>query len=136
MFKFSFNPDPLFYTVNFTPRVIKATEKQILAIYNAGAHGLTKDDEISIAVGMQVNEYRLLCESDPVAAVAAKAGYVHGKLEFTQGMMKQAREGDVKALAFILTHIYGMMPAKPDNTEDKTVTIRVLNAEIADDIDA
>lgn len=129
MFKFSFNPDPLFYSVGFNTRTVKATEKELLAMYNAGAHGLKKPEEIAIAIGMDVSEYRQICESDPRAAVAAAAGVIHGKLKYTQKMMTSADEGDVKAIAFLLTHIYDMMPTKPLNDNDNTVTVVVKNAE-------
>lgn len=129
MFKFSFNPDPLFYSVGFKTREVKATEKQLLAMYNAGAHGILKDEEVALSVGMDASEYRQICQNDPRAAVAALAGNIHGRLKYTQTMMKQADEGDVKAIAFLLTHIYGLMPTKPATDTDNTVTVVVRNAE-------
>lgn len=130
---FNFSPDPLFYTVGFEPRVLKATEKQINKLYQAGYLGLKTDEAIATYSNMRVDEYRLLRESDQLAARAVEQGRVDSEARTSMKLIQLVEAGEIKAIQFKLTHRHDWMPAKPEGGDDKTVTIRVVNAEIADD---
>lgn len=126
---FKFTPDPLFYTVGFEVREIKATEKQVNRLYQAGYLGLKKDESIATFCGMRVEEYRQLCINDPIAERAVFQGRVDSEARTSMKLLELANDGDMKAIQLKLTHQHDWMPAKPVNDTDATVTIVVKNAE-------
>lgn len=124
-----YNPDPLFYTVGFEPRKIKATEKQLNRLFKAGYLGFCKEEQVAIYCNMTVEEYRILCEADPVAAVAVERGRVASEARTSERLDDLVEAGDVKAILGKLKHKHGWMEAKPTNDTDNTLVIKVVNAE-------
>lgn len=124
-----YNPDPLFYTVGFEPRVIKATEKQLAKMYKAGYLGFCKDEQVAIYCNMMVEEYRALCAADPLAAIAAERGRVASEARTAERLDDLVEEGDVKAILGKLKHKHNWMEAKATNETDNTLVIKVVNAE-------
>lgn len=126
---FKFSPDPLFYTVGYRVREIKATEKVLDSLYKAGYLGLKKDEAIATYCGMNVSEYRQLLANDPNAEAMLNHGRVESETRTSIKLLEQVEEGNIKAIQLKLTHQHDWMPAKPANEADATVTIVVKNAE-------
>jgi len=94
------------YSLPFTPRVIRATETRLQAIYSAAYMGL-KGDSLALAAGMLPVEYRQLCQLDPVAEMAALKGKADAEMEHATLLTKASREGDAKSTLAILQHQHG-----------------------------
>lgn len=96
----------MFKSLPFTPRKIEATEARLQAIYDAAALGL-KGDSLAIAAGMLPQEYRQLCQLDPVAEMAELKGRADSEMEASGHLREAARSGDAKAALAILQHAHG-----------------------------
>lgn len=127
MFKFS--PDPLFYTVGFRTREIKATEKILTKVYEAGYLGFKSDDSIATYSGLQVSEYRQLLAMDPHVEIMLNKGRTDSEARTSRKLIEKVEEGDMKAIQLKLTHQHNWMPARPSSDSDNTLVIRVENAE-------
>ena len=60
----------MFKSLPLTIRKIQATEARLNRIYDAAKLGL-KGDTLALAAGMRPEEFRQLCELDPMAQLAA-----------------------------------------------------------------
>jgi hypothetical protein len=96
----------LFKSLPFTARKVEATEARLQAIYDAAALGL-KGDSLAIAAGMLPQEYRQLCQFDPVAEMAELKGRADSQMEASAQLRDAARAGDAKAALAILQHTHG-----------------------------
>lgn len=95
----------MFKSLPYEPRVIKATEARLQAIYDAAALGL-KGDSLALAAGMLPVEYRRLLQMDPLAAMAEAKGRADSEMEASGLLRDAARNGDAKAALAILTHTH------------------------------
>ena len=89
-----------------TARKLEATESRLQAIYDAAKLGL-KGDSLALAAGMLPQEYRQLCEMDPVAHMAELKGRADGELTASKQLHLAAQDGDAKAALAILQHAHG-----------------------------
>ena len=96
----------MFKSLPFTARKVEATEARLQAIYDAAALGL-KGDSLALAAGMLPQEYRQLCQFDPVAEMAELKGRADSELEASNHLRAAARAGDAKAALAILQHAHG-----------------------------
>lgn len=129
MDKFPFSPDPLFFTVEFETRKVKATERMLNKLYEAGYLGLRKDEQLATFAGMTLSEFNTIRANDPLVDRAVFMGRTDSEARTSMKLLERVEEGDVKAIQLKLTHQHDWMPAKPANDTDNTVTIRVVNAE-------
>ena len=88
----------MFKSLPFTARKVEATEARLQAIYDAAALGL-KGDSLALAAGMLPQEYRQLCQFDPVAEMAELKGRADSEREASAHLREAARAGDAKAAA-------------------------------------
>lgn len=124
-----FLPDPLFYTLGFRTREIKATEKVLNDLYKAGYLGLKRPEAVATYCNMTVSEYRQLIANDPNVENMFNKGKVDSETRTSIKLIEQVEEGNIKAIQLKLTHQHDWMPAKPEASEDNTLVIRVENAE-------
>lgn len=96
----------MFKSLPLSIRKLKATESRLQAIYDAAALGL-KGDSLALAAGMLPQEYRQLCEFDPVATMAEQKGRADSEIEASTHLRSAARAGDAKAALAILQHSHG-----------------------------
>ena len=83
----------MFKPLPLTIRKIEATEARLNRIYDAAKLGL-KGDTLALAAGMRPEEFRQLCELDPLAQMAVQKGKADGEMEMSQVLHAAAREGD------------------------------------------
>ena len=57
-------------SLHFTPREVRATESRLLRVYEAAKLGLS-NDALALRAGMMPEEFRKLCQLDPVVELAA-----------------------------------------------------------------
>jgi hypothetical protein len=93
----------LFKSLPLTIRKIEATEARLNRIYDAAKLGL-KGDTLALASGMRPEEFRQLCELDPLALMAVQKGKADGEMEMSGILHEAARSGDAKAALEILKH--------------------------------
>lgn len=96
----------MFKSLPFAPRVVKATEQRLNAIYAASNLGL-KGDSLALAAGMLPTEYRQLCQFDPLAEMAAQKGKADNEMQTARRLNEASEQGDAKASLAILTHVHG-----------------------------
>ncbi|CAB5194685.1 hypothetical protein UFOVP169_27 [uncultured Caudovirales phage] len=96
----------MFKSIPFSVRKVEATEARLQAIYDAAALGL-KGDSLALAAGMRPEEYRRLCEFDPIATLAEQKGRADSEMEASTHLRTAARAGDAKAALAILQHSHG-----------------------------
>jgi len=96
----------MFKSLPLSIRKLEATESRLQAIYDAAALGL-KGDSLALAAGMLPQEYRQLCEFDPVATMAEQKGRADSEIEASSHLREAARAGDAKAALAILQHSHG-----------------------------
>ena len=116
----------MFKSLPLTIRKIEATEARLNRIYDAAKLGL-KGDTLALAAGMRPEEFRQLCELDPLAQMAVQKGKADGELEMSQVLHAAAREGDAKAALEILKHQHDWT-AKQAVSVEVNQTISILGA--------
>jgi len=116
----------MFKSLPFTPRVVKATEQRLNAIYAASNLGL-KGDALALAAGMLPTEYRQLCQFDPMAEMAAQKGKADNELQAARRLNEASEQGDAKASLTILQHCHGWT-SKTEISVDVYQKISVLTA--------
>ena len=94
------------YSLPFRPKVVKATERMLDAIYAAAYAGL-KGDRLATAAGMSPQDLNHLLELDPLAKEYELRGRTDSELEHANLLAKASREGDAKASLAILQHVHG-----------------------------
>ena len=119
----------MFHSLPYAPREVKATEARLNAIYDAAKLGL-KGDSLALAAGMLPQEYRQLCQLDPIAEMAAMKGRADGEVEASQQLHAAAREGDAKASLAILQHVHGWVAKQAITIDvDQRISITAALAE-------
>lgn len=116
----------MFQSLPLTIRKIEATEARLQRIYDAAKLGL-KGDTLALAAGMLPQEYRQLCELDPLAQLAAQKGKADGEVEMSAVLHNAARSGDAKAALEILKHQHDWV-AKQQVQVDVNQQISILGA--------
>lgn len=116
----------MFKSLPLTIRKIEATEARLNRIYEAAKMGL-KGDTLALASGMRPEEFRQLCELDPLALLAAQKGKADGELEMSSVLHEAARGGDAKAALEILRHQHDWV-AKQQVQVDVNQQISILGA--------
>ncbi len=114
------------HSLPLTVRKLEATEARLQAIYDAAKLGL-KGDALALRAGMLPQEYRRLCEMDPVAVMAEQKGRADGEAEMSLHLHDAARNGDAKAALAILQHAHGWT-AKQEITVDVYQRISITQA--------
>jgi hypothetical protein len=118
--------EPMFKSLPLTIRKIQATEARLNRIYDAAKLGL-KGDTLALAAGMRPEEFRQLCELDPMAQLAAQKGKADGEQEMSTVLHTAAREGDAKAALEILKHSHDWV-AKQQVQVEVNQQISILGA--------
>ena len=116
----------MFKSLPLTVRQVHATESRLEAIYSAAAMGL-KGDSLALAAGLLPNEYRQLCQLDPLAELAAQKGKSDNEIRTARKLNEASEQGDAKASLAILTHVHGWT-AKQEISVDVYQKISVLAA--------
>ena len=116
----------MFKSLPLTVRQVRATESRLEAIYSAAAMGL-KGDSLALAAGLLPNEYRQLCQLDPLAELAAQKGKSDNEIRTARKLNEASDAGDAKASLAILQHVHGWT-AKQEISVDVYQKISVLTA--------
>ena len=116
----------MFKSLPLTIRKIEATEARLNRIYDAAKLGL-KGDSLALAAGMRPEEFRQLCELDPLAQLAVQKGKADGELQMSQVLHNAALDGDAKAALEILRHQHDWV-AKQQVQVDVNQQISILGA--------
>lgn len=116
----------MFKSLPLTIRKIEATEARLERIYAAAKRGL-KGDTLALASGMRPEEFRQLCELDPLALLAAQKGKADGEMEMSGVLHEAALNGDAKAALEILKHQHDWV-AKQQVQVDVNQQISILGA--------
>ena len=116
----------MFKSLPLTIRKIEATEARLERIYHAAKRGL-KGDTLALASGMRPEEFRQLCELDPLAQLAAQKGKADGEMEMSTVLHEAALAGDAKAALEILRHVHEWT-AKQAVSVEVNQTISILSA--------
>lgn len=116
----------MFQSLPLTIRKVEATESRLQSIYDAAKLGL-KGDTLALASGMRPDEYRQLCQLDPLAEMAAIKGKADGEREMANILHNAARKGDAKAALEILKHQHGWV-AKQSISVDIDQRISITQA--------
>lgn len=116
----------MFKSLPLTVRKVAATEARLERIYQAAKRGL-KGDTLALASGMRPEEFRQLCELDPLAQLAAQKGKADGEMEMSDVLHKAALSGDAKAALEILKHQHDWV-AKQQVQVDVNQQISILGA--------
>lgn len=110
-------------SIFFEPRpAITATEARLEAIYNAAKKGL-KGDTLALASGMLPEEYRRLCQNDPVAEYAEMKGRADGEMAASEQLHAAAAAGEYKAALAILQHAHGWVAKQQLQVTQTTISI-------------
>lgn len=115
-----------FQSLPLTTRKITATEARLQRIYDAAKIGL-KGDALALASGLLPEEYRRLCQMDPIAEMAAQKGRADGEQELATIMMNAAKSGDTKAALEVLRHRFEWV-AKQQVQIDVAQQISIIGA--------
>lgn len=115
-----------FQSLPLTAREVKATEARLQRIYEAAKIGL-KNDSLALAAGLRPDEYRRLCQLDPIAEMAELKGRADGEQELASIMMAAAKSGDTKAAEMILKHRHDWV-AKQQVQIDVAQQISIIGA--------
>jgi len=123
-----FKPTDSFFSVTHKPEApAKATEKELLDIYDAAFRGL-KGDTLAIAAGFLPVDFNRLCEFDDKAAETVVRARADSEAAISGVLHQNALNGDTKAGMFLTTHLHGWKPAKPENDGSHEMRIIVENA--------
>ena len=115
-----------FQSLPLTTRKITATEARLQRIYDAAKLGM-KGEALALAAGLLPEEYRRLCQMDPVAEMAELKGRADGEQELAIVMMNAAKSGDTKAALEILKHRHDWV-AKQQVQIDVAQQISIIGA--------
>lgn len=124
------HPIPLMslHSLPLTVRKLEATEARLQAIYDAAKLGL-KGDALALRAGLLPQEYRQLCEMDPVATMAEQKGRADGEAEMSLHLHDAARNGDAKAALAILQHAHGWTAKQEISVSVENISITQALAE-------
>jgi hypothetical protein len=113
-------------SLNFTPRVVRATESRLQRIYEAARLGLSSN-AIAHHVGMMPVEFRKLSELDPLVDAAIEQARADAEAEMSQVVYKAALGGDAKMALEFLKHKHDWV-AKQQMQVDVTQQINIIAA--------
>jgi hypothetical protein len=113
-------------SLHFTPREVRATESRLLRVYEAARLGLS-NDALALKAGMMPEEFRKLCQLDPVVELAAMQGRAESEAEMSQVVRDAALGGDAKMALEILKHKHDWV-AKQQMQVDVTQQISIITA--------
>ncbi len=116
----------MFKSLPLTIRKIEATEARLNRIYDAAKLGL-KGDSLALAAGMRPEEFRQLCELDPLAQMAVVKGKADGEREMATVVRNAALDGDAKMALEVLKHQHDWV-AKQQVQVDVNQQISILGA--------
>jgi len=116
----------MFKSLPLTIRKIEATEARLNRIYDAAKLGL-KGDTLALASGMRPEEFRQLCELDPLAQMAVQKGKADGEQEMATVVRNAALDGDAKMALEVLRHQHDWV-AKQQVQVDVNQQISILGA--------
>jgi len=108
-------------SLHFTPREVRATESRLLRVYEAAKLGLS-NDALALRAGMMPEEFRKLCQLDPVVELAAMQGRAEAEAAMSQVVYDAAVGGDAK-----MKHKHAWTAAQAI-TVDVTQTISIITA--------
>ena len=113
-------------SLHFTPREVRATESRLLRVYEAARLGLS-NDALALKAGMMPEEFRKLCQLDPVVELAAMQGRADSESEMSQVVRDAALAGDAKMALEFLKHKHDWV-AKQQVQVDVTQQISIITA--------
>ena len=113
-------------SLHFTPREVRATESRLLRVYEAAKLGLS-NDALALRAGMMPEEFRKLCQLDPVVELAAMQGRAEAEATMSQVVYDAAVGGDAKMALEFLKHKHAWTAAQAI-TVDVTQTISIITA--------
>jgi hypothetical protein len=113
-------------SLHFTPREVRATESRLLRVYEAARLGLS-NDALALRAGMMPEEFRKLCQLDPVVELAAMQGRADSESEMSQVVRDAALAGDAKMALEFLKHKHDWV-AKQQVQVDVTQQISIITA--------
>jgi len=113
-------------SLHFSPREVRATESRLLRVYEAARLGLSHD-ALALKAGMMPEEFRKLCQLDPVVELAAMQGRADSESEMSQVVRDAALGGDAKMALEILKHKHDWV-AKQQVQVDVTQQISIITA--------
>jgi hypothetical protein len=93
----------MFQSLPLTIREVKATEAVLNRVYEAARKG-HKGDTLALVAGLRPEEYRRLCELDPLTLMAEQKGRADGENALSEVLHAAALAGDTKAAETILKH--------------------------------
>lgn len=119
----------MFRSLPFEPREVRVTEAVLERIYNAAHKGL-KGDSLAIAAGLLPQEFKRLCQLDPIVEVAALKGRADSEMVHATQLHEASVAGDAKASLAILQHVHGWAAKhQVEHTTMVDVSIRTLLEE-------
>ena len=113
-------------SLHFTPREVRATESRLLRVYEAAKLGLSTD-ALALRAGMMPEEFRKLCQLDPVVELAAMQGRAEAEATMSQVVYDAAVGGDAKMALEFLKHKHDWV-AKQQVQVDVTQQISIITA--------
>lgn len=113
-------------SLHFTPREVRATESRLLRVYEAAKLGLS-NDALALRAGMMPEEFRKLCQLDPVVELAAMQGRAEAEATMSQVVYDAAVGGDAKMALEFLKHKHDWV-AKQQVQVDVTQQISIITA--------
>ena len=122
---------PMFQTLPYEPRQLRATEDRLARIYRAAKRGL-KGDNLALAAGMLPKEYARLKQFDEIAEYAELKGRAEGEMEMSEMLHQAALQGDAKAALAILQNVHGWVAKQAisvDVNQSISITAALQEAE-------
>jgi hypothetical protein len=122
---------PMFETLPYEPRQLRATEDRLARIYRAAKLGL-KGDNLALAAGMLPKEYARLKQFDEIAEYAELKGRAEGEMEMSHLLHDAAAQGDAKAALAILQNVHGWVAKQAisvDVNQSISITAALQEAE-------
>jgi hypothetical protein len=113
-------------SLHFTPREVRATESRLQRVYEAARLGLS-NDALALKAGMMPEEFRKLCQLDPVVELAVMQGRATSEAEMSQVVREAALAGDAKMALEFLRHRHDWV-AKQQVQVDVTQQISIITA--------
>lgn len=120
-----------FITIPNRPRVIRATEARLNAVYEAAKLGL-RGETLALASGMSPDEFRLMSDMDPLVNMAILAGAAESEMIHSQKLSEASLNGDVKATIAILERKHGWVPKSEVTVSAKNLSkddLKLLSEE-------
>jgi hypothetical protein len=114
-----------------TARQVKATEAVLTRIYENAKLGL-RGRTLALACDLRPEEYRLLCDLDPMAELAELKGRADAEKEMSNVVYLAARAGDSKAALEMLKHQHDWVAKQQvqvDTVQSISITVALEQAQ-------